>query len=119
MKRVLLDSSRNTLLLYQSALQLHMEVSPAAHKQACPLCQSLDFVIRKGHTNNTGIHNLRGEALLDILPCRKLEELRAYAKQHSSFLELRPAAVVMDLAPYYHTWIQEYFPEVIQTMLSP
>ncbi len=44
-----------------------------------------DFAIRKGHTYNTGIHNLRGEALLDILPGRKLEELRAYAKQHSFF----------------------------------
>ncbi|MFK4435524.1 ISL3 family transposase [Paenibacillus sp. RC21] len=73
-----------------------------------------DFAIRKGHTYNTGIHNLRGEALLDILPGRKLEELRAYAKQHSFFLELRPIAVVMDLAPYYHTWIQECFPKAIR-----
>ncbi|WP_283657943.1 transposase [Paenibacillus sp. RC343] len=31
-----------------------------------------------------------------------------------SFLELRPIAVVMDLAPYYHTWIQECFPKAIR-----
>lgn len=73
-----------------------------------------DFAIRKGHTYNTGIHNLRGETLLDILPGRTLEELRAYARQHPEFLALRPRAVVMDLAPYYHTWIQECFPEAIR-----
>jgi transposase len=73
-----------------------------------------DFAIRKGHTYNTGIHNLRGETLLDILPGRKLDDLRAYAKQHPAFLNLRPVAVVMDLAPYYHTWIQECFPKAIR-----
>ncbi|ASA20546.1 hypothetical protein B9T62_06855 [Paenibacillus donghaensis] len=30
-----------------------------------------DFAIRKGHTYNTGIHNLRGQTLLDIIPGRK------------------------------------------------
>ncbi|MNW58852.1 Transposase [compost metagenome] len=69
-----------------------------------------DFAIRKGHTYNTGIHNLKGETLLDIIPGRKLEELRAYACQHPAFLALRPKVVVMDLAPYYHTWIEECFP---------
>jgi hypothetical protein len=49
-----------------------------------------DFAIRKGHTYNTGIHNLRGETLLDILPGRKLEDLRAYASQHPAFGSLRP-----------------------------
>lgn len=73
-----------------------------------------DFAIRKGHTYNTGIHNLRGETLLDNLPGRKLEELRDYAQKHPSFLSLRPLAVVMDLAPYYHAWIQECFPEAIR-----
>ncbi|WP_223070554.1 ISL3 family transposase [Paenibacillus caui] len=73
-----------------------------------------DFAIRKGHTYNTGIHNLRGETLLDILPGRKLEDLRAYTKQHPEFLALRPQAVVMDLAPSYHTWIQECFPNAIR-----
>lgn len=73
-----------------------------------------DFAIRKGHTYNTGIHNLRGETLLDIVPGRKLEELRAYARQHPLFLSLRPKVVVMDLAPYYHTWIAECFPTALR-----
>ncbi|SCY59106.1 Transposase [Paenibacillus polysaccharolyticus] len=72
-----------------------------------------DFAIRKGHTYNTGIHNLRGETLLDILPGRKLEDLRAYACQHAAFSSLRPKAVVMDLAPYYHTWVSECFPDAL------
>jgi transposase len=73
-----------------------------------------DFAIRKGHTYNTGIHNLRGETLLDILPGRKLDELREYARKHPEFLALRPKAVVMDLAPYYHAWIQECFPGALR-----
>jgi len=73
-----------------------------------------DFAIRKGHTYNTGIHNLRGETLLDILPGRKLEQLRDYAQKHPEFLALRPKAVVMDLAPYYHAWIQECFPNALR-----
>lgn len=27
-----------------------------------------DFAIKKGHTYNTGIHNLKGETMLDLLP---------------------------------------------------
>jgi|HigsolmetaGSP11D_1036233.scaffolds.fasta_scaffold17050_2 transposase len=73
-----------------------------------------DFAIRKGHTYNTGIHDLRGETLLDILPGRKLDELREYARKHPEFLALRPKAVVMDLAPYYHAWIQECFPGALR-----
>jgi transposase len=73
-----------------------------------------DFAIKKGHTYNTGIHNLKGETMLDLLPGRKLEELRAYAKQHPDFLALTPKAVVMDLAQAYHTWISECFPNAIR-----
>ena len=73
-----------------------------------------DFAIRKGHTYNTGIHDLRGETLLDILPGRKLEDLRAYAHQHPAFGSLCPKAVVMDLAPYYHIWVEECFPGVLR-----
>ncbi|MNW26114.1 Transposase [compost metagenome] len=73
-----------------------------------------DFAIRKGHTYNTGIHNLRGETLLDILPGRKLEDLRTYMRQHPTFRLLRPKAVVMDLAPYYHAWVKECFPEALR-----
>lgn len=73
-----------------------------------------DFAIKKGHTYNTGIHNLRGETMLDLLAGRKLEDLRAYACQHPAFLSLKPKAVVMDLAQAYHTWINECFPSAIR-----
>ncbi|OXM13377.1 ISL3 family transposase [Paenibacillus herberti] len=73
-----------------------------------------DFAIKKGHTYNTGIHNLRGETMLDLLAGRKLEDLRAYARQHPEFLGLQPKAVVMDLAKGYHTWINECFPKAIR-----
>lgn len=73
-----------------------------------------DFAIKKGHTYNTGIHNLRGETMLDLLPGRKLEDLRAYAQQHPDFLMLAPKAVVMDLAQAYHTWISECFPAALR-----
>lgn len=73
-----------------------------------------DFAIKKGHTYNTGIHNLKGETMLDLLPGRKLEELRTYAQEHPDFLLLNPKAVVMDLAQTYHTWISECFPKAIR-----
>lgn len=73
-----------------------------------------DFAIKKGHTYNTGIHNLRGETMLDLLAGRKLDDLRAYARQHPDFLMLNPKAVVMDLAQAYHTWIRECFPRAIR-----
>ena len=73
-----------------------------------------DFAIKKGHTYNTGIHDLKGEMMLDLLSGRKLEDLRAYAQQHPDFLLLKPKAVVMDLARAYHTWISECFPNAIR-----
>jgi len=73
-----------------------------------------DFAIKKGHTYNTGIHDLKGEMMLDLLPGRKLEDLRAYAQRHPDFLLLEPKAVVMDLARAYHTWISECFPNAIR-----
>lgn len=73
-----------------------------------------DFAIKKGHRYNTGIHDLKGGTMLDLLPGRKLDELRAYAAQHPKFLQLAPKAVVMDLAPAYHTWISECFPKAIR-----
>ncbi|MHA6482440.1 ISL3 family transposase [Paenibacillus sp. strain BS8-2] len=73
-----------------------------------------DFAIKKGHTYNTGIHNLKGETMLDLLPGRKLEDLRAYSKEHPEFKLLKPKAVVMDLARAYHTWISECFPSAIR-----
>ncbi len=73
-----------------------------------------DFAIKKGHTYHTGIHDLKGETLLDLLSGRKLEDLWAYAQWHPHFLQLEPKAVVMDLAKAYHTWISECFPKVIR-----
>ncbi|WP_235949645.1 transposase [Paenibacillus apii] len=52
--------------------------------------------------------------MLDLLAGRKLEDLRAYARQHPDFLTLKPKAVVMDLAQVYHTWISECFPGAIR-----
>ncbi|MNE00231.1 Transposase [compost metagenome] len=84
-------------------------------KDSCGLVLGIDdFAIKKGNTYNTGIHNLRGETMLDLLAGRKLEDLRAYARQHPDFLALNPKAVVMDMAPAYHTWISECFPNAIR-----
>lgn len=73
-----------------------------------------DFAIKKGHTYNTGIHNLKGETMLDLLPGRKLDDLRTYASEHPQFRMLNPKAVVMDLAQAYHSWIRECFPSAIR-----
>jgi transposase len=73
-----------------------------------------DFAIKKGHTYNTGIHDLKGEMMLDLLPGRKLTDLRDYTKSHPNFRLLTPKAVVMDLAKAYHTWISECFPKAIR-----
>nr|WP_225941972.1 transposase [Sporosarcina limicola] len=61
-----------------------------------------DFAIRKGHTYNTGLHDLRGDTFLDVIPGRKLEDLRAYYQEHPHWMNLQPVAVVMDLAKAYH-----------------
>lgn len=52
-----------------------------------------DFAIKKGHTYNTDIHNLRGETMLDLWAGRKLEDLREYAQANPRFLALKPKAV--------------------------
>ncbi|MET3212002.1 UNVERIFIED_CONTAM: transposase [Paenibacillus sp. PvR008] len=44
---------------------LHIKVTPIAKKQVCPLCQSLDFVIRKG--SNPARKLRHGEALGKIV----------------------------------------------------
>lgn len=73
-----------------------------------------DFAIRKGHTYNTGLHDLRGGTFLDIIPGRTLEELRSYYQENPLWTELQPAAVVMDLAKGYHTFIKEVYPSAIR-----
>ncbi|MCC3379290.1 transposase [Paenibacillus sp. UY79] len=42
------------------------------------------------------------------------EELRAYAKAAFILFGASSRTVMMDLGPYYHTWIQECFPEAIR-----
>lgn len=73
-----------------------------------------DFAIKKGHTYNTGIHNLKDETMLDLLPGRKLDDLLANSREHPQFRMLSPKAVVMDMAKTYHTWIRECFPAAIR-----
>jgi len=66
-----------------------------------------DFAIRKDHTYNTGLHDLRGGYFLDIIPGRTGEELQAYAEKHTVFKVLNPVAIVMDLARAYHSFCKE------------
>ncbi|WCN36745.1 transposase [Aneurinibacillus uraniidurans] len=73
-----------------------------------------DFAMRKGHTYNTGLHDLRGNTLLDVIPGRTVSELREYYKKYPRLFVLEPVAVVMDLARYYHTFITEVYPHVIR-----
>ena len=94
--------------------QIYERVWKEAHETANLVLGVDDFAIKKGHTYNTGVHNLKGETMLDLLPGRKLEYLRAYSQEHPGFLLLNPKAVVMDLAKAYHTWISECFPNAIR-----
>ncbi|WP_066190761.1 ISL3 family transposase [Gracilibacillus timonensis] len=73
-----------------------------------------DVAIRKGHTYNTGIHDLKGGSMLDIFPGRKKEDLQAFRENHSYLHALNPVAVVMDLSYTYHRFIQETFPQAIR-----
>lgn len=47
-----------------------------------------DFAIKKGHAYKTGIHSLKGETMLDLLPGRNLEELHVYTQAHPELLLL-------------------------------
>jgi transposase len=73
-----------------------------------------DFAIRKGHTYNTGIHDIRNGSLLHVISGRKLEELRKDVQTHPDLYTLQPVAVVMDLAKYYHTFAAEVFPKAVR-----
>jgi transposase len=73
-----------------------------------------DFAIRKAHTYNTGLHDLRGESLLEVIPGRTVEELHQYIDQHPEWGALQPQAVVLDLAPGYHRFVKEVYPGAIR-----
>ncbi|WP_246516461.1 ISL3 family transposase [Salicibibacter cibarius] len=73
-----------------------------------------DFAIRKGHTYNTGIHDLKGGSMLDIISGRKKEDLHTYAEAHPFLHVLNPVAVVMDMSFTYHQVIGSWFPRAIR-----
>jgi transposase len=73
-----------------------------------------DFAIRKGHTYNTGIYDLRNESLLDVIPGRKFQELMSHKNVMPELFRLNPFAIVMDLAKSYHKFAREVFPSAIR-----
>ncbi|PJH69115.1 transposase, partial [Salmonella enterica subsp. enterica serovar Typhimurium] len=73
-----------------------------------------DFAVRKGHSYNTGIHDLKGGSLLDIISGRKTEDLQDFQKTSSYIHALNPVAVVMDLSYTYHRFTKECFPQAIR-----
>jgi len=73
-----------------------------------------DFAIRKGHTYNTGLHDLRNGTLLDIIPGRTIEELQKYFSTQPTLTTLNPVAIVMDLAQAYHTFAKQMYPSAIR-----
>lgn len=82
-------------------------------------CNSLvlgidDFAIRKGHTYNTGLHDLRGGTFLDVIPGRRIEELKTYFTTQPVLCALNPVAIVMDLAKAYHTFAKTMYPGAIR-----
>ena len=82
-------------------------------------CQKLvigidDFAIRKGHTYNTGIHDLRNGSLLSVVKGRRCEELLRNESLTQLAHSFSPFAVVMDLAKSYHNFAKEVFPNAIR-----
>lgn len=97
-------------------------VIPILQKDVLALAQSSDrlvigiddFAIRKGHTYNTGFHDLRNGSLLTVVNGRKCTELLANEELLQMIHVLSPVAVVMDLARSYHNFAQEVYPNVIR-----
>lgn len=73
-----------------------------------------DFAIRKGHTYNTGIHDLRNASLLSVVKGRRCEGLLKNESLTQLAYSLAPFAVVMDLAKNYHNFAKEVFPNAIR-----
>ncbi|WP_054744176.1 transposase [Cellulosilyticum ruminicola] len=71
-----------------------------------------DFAIRKGHTYNTGIHDLRNGTLLTVVLGRKYDELITNKNLRQIVDIVSPFAVVMDLAKSYHNFAKEAFPAI-------
>ena len=64
-----------------------------------------DFAIRKGHTYNTGFHDLRNGSLLTLVMGRTYQTLIQNQGLMKQLKELKPYAVVMDLARSYHKFV--------------
>ena len=73
-----------------------------------------DFAIRKGHTYNTGFHDLRNGNLLTLVMGRTYQTLIQNQGLVKQLKELKPYAVVMDLARSYHKFVAEVFPDAIR-----
>lgn len=73
-----------------------------------------DFAIRKGHTYNTGFHDLRNGNLLTLVMGRTYQTLIQNQGLMKQLKELKPYAVVMDLARSYHKFVAEVFPDAIR-----
>ena len=73
-----------------------------------------DFAIRKGHTYNTGFHDLRNGNLLTLVMGRTYQTLIQNQGLMNQLKELKPYAVVMDLARSYHKFVAEAFPDAIR-----
>ena len=73
-----------------------------------------DFAIRKGYSYNTGIHDLWNETLLHLVKGRKLHDLRKDKEKNLQIYDIKPVAVVMDLAKYYHKFAEEIFPNAVR-----
>ncbi|MBS3201715.1 transposase, partial [Turicibacter bilis] len=73
-----------------------------------------DFAIRKGHTYNTGFHDLRNGNLLTLVMGRTYQTLIQNQGLMKQLKELKPYAVVMNLARSYHKFVAEVFPDAIR-----
>ena len=73
-----------------------------------------DFAIRKGHTYNTGFHDLRNGSLLTLVMGRTYQTLIQNQGLMNQLKELKPYAVVMDLARSYHKFVAEVFLDAIR-----
>ena len=73
-----------------------------------------DFAIRKDHTYNTGFHDLRNGNLLTLVMGRTYQTLIQNQGLVKQLKELKPYAVVMDLARSYHKFVAEVFPDAIR-----
>lgn len=97
-------------------------VIPILQKDVLALAQSSDrlvigiddFAIRKGHTYNTGFHDLRNGSLLTVVNGRKCTELLENKELLKMIHVLSPVAVVMDLARSYHNFAKEVYPNAIR-----